>query len=334
MYKVTVLTLLSLSLFLFGCAPSVHAPAMAPGETITTDAYTRADLRFPCGETECAGWLYLPVGVENPPVVVMGNGFTGTRDVAMPVFAETFASNGMAAFAIDYRYWGDSGGSPRQLIDPWEQLDDWRSAIAYVRTLDQVDTERLAIWGTSMGGGLVLIIGGEDPTIDAIVSQVPAVDADSEATGPQISVGWIARLLLTAWADMLRSIVADDAILIPGFAEPGGFGMIMDDVSWEELQPLRAQSPDRDGRIAARSITTFDEYNPRVAWEQIQVPTLLIATKEDRLAAYSAVEEFAAMNDHTVLESFEGGHFDVYLPPIVDWAAPREVEFLKEVFGQ
>jgi len=44
-----------------------HSPAAA-------GAFTRQDVRFDSGETYCSAWLYLPVGVERPPVVVLGHG--------------------------------------------------------------------------------------------------------------------------------------------------------------------------------------------------------------------------------------------------------------------
>jgi pimeloyl-ACP methyl ester carboxylesterase len=258
----------------------------------------------------------------------MGHGFSGTRDVVLPAFAEGFARRGLAAFAFDYRYFGASGGSPRQLVDPWMQLEDWRAALGYVRTLDAVDSDRLAIWGTSMGGGLVLSVGAEDAGVSAIVAQVPAVDESAEAEGPEISVGWFVRLLFTAWADLLRSIVADDALLIPAFAPPGEFGMIVDDVSYADFQKVLPPESTYRNAIAARSFTTFDEYDPAVAWDGIRVPTLVVASREDRLAPFAGVEKFAAANDQVVVEAFEGGHFDIYRPPVFDWAVELEAEFL------
>jgi pimeloyl-ACP methyl ester carboxylesterase len=318
-----------------GCSPSAHAPAAEATPPVPlADGVVRTDLRFPCGPAICAGWLYLPAGVERPAVVVMGNGFSGTRDIGIPPFAEAFARAGLAAFAFDYRTFGASGGSPRQLVDPWMQLDDWRAALAFVRTLAEVDAGRLAVWGTSMGGGLVLVIGAEDSAVSAIVSQVPAVDADSEAEGPEFGLGWLARLLLTCWADLAWSVFSDDALLIPAFAAPGEFGMIVDDVSYRDFQKLLVPGSLYRNAIAARSIATIDEYDPAVAWERIRVPTLVIATREDRLAAFEAVERLAASNSHVVVETFEGGHFDVYVPPVSDWAGEREARFLVDALGQ
>jgi pimeloyl-ACP methyl ester carboxylesterase len=317
------------ALWLVGCSPAEHAPAARPTPVLTdANGVVRQDLRFPCGETTCAGWLYLPAGAEKPPIVVMGSGFSGTRDVAMPVFAQAFAHHGLAAFAFDYRCFGASGGSPRQLVDPWKQLDDWRAALSFVRTLDGVDANRLALWGTSMGGGLVIVIGAEDPSVSTIIAQVPAVATDVEPDGPEVSLGWGIRLLFTAWADLIGSMFSDEAILIPAFAESGDFGMIVDGQSHRDLQPLLPAESTYQNAIAARSFTTFDEYNPKHSWPGIDVPTLLVATVDDRLAPFEAVERFAAANGHVTVETFEGGHFDVYLPPVSDWATEREARFL------
>lgn len=322
-----------IGLAITACAASSPAPATPPtGDVRFEDGVLRLDLRFPCGSVRCAGWLYLPAGSGRPPVVVMGHGFSGTRDVGMPVFARAFASRGIAAFAFDYRCFGASGGSPRQLIDPWQQLDDWRAALAFVRTRAEVDTGRLAIWGTSMGGGLVIVIGAEDPDVSAIVAQVPSVDTDVEPTGPRVSLGWGVRLLFTAWADLARSVFTGDALMIPAFAPPGEFGMISDDEAYADIELLRVSGSTWRNEIAARSILTFDEYNPADSWDGIQVPTLLLGTERDRLAPFEAVRGFAAANPHVTLETFEGGHFDVYLPPTSDAAAELEADFLLDVW--
>lgn len=328
----TILVFVTLVAIGVGSSPSSHVPAAESMPPVTLlDGVVREDHRFPCGPTTCAGWLYRPRDVEQPPIIVMGNGFSGTRDVGMPVFAETFARNGFAAFAFDYRYFGASGGSPRQLLNPWMQLDDWRAAVSFVRTLDEVNGEKLALWGTSMAGGLVVVIGAEDPGVSAIIAQVPAVDTDATAEGPQPTLGWVVRLLFTGWADIIQSIFSDTALMIPAFAPAGEFGMIPDGQSFNEVQTLMVPGSTYQNAIAARSFMTFDEYNPTVAWSNIKAPTLLLATQQDRLAPFEAVEAFANSNENVTMETFEGGHFDIYQKPLSDWGTKREVGFLEKV---
>jgi uncharacterized protein len=95
--------------------------------------FTRHDVSFASGDSTCAAWLYLPTGVTSPPVVVLGHGVGGTREMRMDAYAERFAQVGIAASAFTYRHFGDSGGQPRQLMSISRQLADWEAALAYVR---------------------------------------------------------------------------------------------------------------------------------------------------------------------------------------------------------
>jgi pimeloyl-ACP methyl ester carboxylesterase len=77
---------------------------------------------------------------------------------------------------FDYRRLGESGGEPRQHLDPWDQIEDYRNAISHVERLDVVDRERIGIWGISYSGGHVLIAAAIDPRVRSVVSIVPVVD--------------------------------------------------------------------------------------------------------------------------------------------------------------
>src|SRR3954462_13228881 len=137
----------------------------------------REDLTFPSGEDTCAAWLYRPDAVAGPaPCVVMAHGFTATRGDGLPAYAERFAAAGLAVVLFDYRHFGRSTGEPRQLLDIGRQLDDYRAAVAFARSLPGVDAGRIALWGTSFSGGHVLTLAAEDHGIAAAVAQVPFAD--------------------------------------------------------------------------------------------------------------------------------------------------------------
>jgi len=55
-------------------------------------------------------------------------------------------------------------------------MEDWRSAIAMARTVDRVDSKRIALGGSSLSGGPVIKQAAEDSTLAAVVAQVPAID--------------------------------------------------------------------------------------------------------------------------------------------------------------
>src|SRR5215469_13129293 len=96
----------------------------------------RVEVWFPSGGEQCAAWLYLPDGPPKPrPLVVMGHGLGADREMGLDRYARRFASAGIAALAFDYRFFGASGGEPRQRIDIGKQREDWHSAIAFARTI-------------------------------------------------------------------------------------------------------------------------------------------------------------------------------------------------------
>jgi pimeloyl-ACP methyl ester carboxylesterase len=311
--------------------PGAPAAASSPGEPVALpDGTRRLDLRFACGDSECAGWLYLPAGAGRAPVVVMAGGFAGTRDVAQPIFAEHIARAGLAVFLFDYRGFGDSGGSPRQLVDPWRQLDDWRAALGFTRGLAQVDGHRVALFGSSLGAGHAIIIAAEDQDVRALVVQAPLVDTSAEGEATFYGVGWVARLLLTGWADLARAGLGGENILIPAIAPAGGFGMIVDDGAFAAFEKLVPPGSTYRNAVVAHSVFTFDDYDPGPRAVEIQAPILLVASRADRFAPYAAVEAFAARAPAAKLVTIEGDHFDIYASPIAETAADIEAAFLTE----
>ena len=317
-----------------GLAACGEAPApidAAPvGETLLLEGgITRLDLRFPCGTDTCAGWLYLPASEIRPPVAILGSGFAGTRDVGLSYFAERIARAGVAAFAFDYRHFGASGGAPRQLVDAPGQLEDWRSAIAFMRTRGDVDATRLALWGTSLGAGHVLITAAADGKIVAIVGQVPLIDSGAEGEASFPGVWWAVKLVLTGWSDLLSTAFGGEVVTMPAIAPSGGFGMIVDDAAYASYRKIAGRGTTYRNAVAARSPFTFDDYNPRDHVDAIAAPILLIAARGDRFAPFSAVAAYAARAPNVTLETFEGDHFDVYSPPASEFAAETAAAFLK-----
>ncbi|MEU2089659.1 alpha/beta hydrolase [Nocardia beijingensis] len=179
---------------------------MATGESIdrgdTTAAIQRRDVEFISGGVPCAAWLYTTPGASEPrPMVIMGHGLGAVREMRLAAFAERFAANGWSVLVFDYRHLGASGGQPRQLLDIGRQLADWHAAVAFARTLPEVDVERIALWGTSFGGGHVLQVGSRDPQVAAIVAQCPFTDGPASLisrlrTGPLSAVALMAAGIL------------------------------------------------------------------------------------------------------------------------------------------
>src|SRR3954451_18423952 len=158
----------------------------------------RQALAFASGEDFCAAWLYPASNGTESPVVVMAHGLSGTRRDRLGAFAERFAMEGFAALVFDHPGFGDSSGEA-DLFEPVRQLDDWRAAIALARSLPGVDPDRVATFGSSMGGGNALAAAAADTRIAAAISQVPFLDLLRQAHRSSVRVG--ARVALAAILD-------------------------------------------------------------------------------------------------------------------------------------
>jgi uncharacterized protein len=90
-------------------------------------------------------------------------------------FAEAFAAGGLGALVFDNRNFGASDGEPRQEIDPWAQVRDYRHAFSCAQTRSEVDADRIGVWGTGYSGGHVLVLGAIDKRLRCVVAQVPLV---------------------------------------------------------------------------------------------------------------------------------------------------------------
>src|SRR6185437_3632373 len=122
------------------------------------------------------GWHYLPERrASKLPTIVMAHGYSAVKEMHLDRFAESFAGAGLASVVFDNRNFGASGGEPRQEIDPWQQISDYRDAITFSETLGETDPERIGIWGSSYSGSHVLVVGATDRRVKCVVSQAPMI---------------------------------------------------------------------------------------------------------------------------------------------------------------
>lgn len=122
------------------------------------------------------GDLVLPDSEGPFPLVVMGGGWCYVKEIVMPHYAEAIVAAGAAVLMFDYRTMGASDGEPRQHIDPWAQVEDYRNAVTYGAALDEIDPGRIGVWGISYAGGHVLIVGAIDARVKCVISNIPVVD--------------------------------------------------------------------------------------------------------------------------------------------------------------
>ena len=101
--------------------------------------------------TRCAAWLTRPGRYWTASGMVLVRGLGATHDMMLAQYEQHFAAAGIATLAFDYRHTGASDGQPRQRISMSRQRADVTAALSYVGGRPDVDSARLALWGTSLG---------------------------------------------------------------------------------------------------------------------------------------------------------------------------------------
>ncbi|WP_067819589.1 alpha/beta hydrolase [Nocardia inohanensis] len=180
-------------------------------------AVRRREVAFPSGQDECAAWLYTSPDLDGPrPMVIMAHGLGAVREMRLDAYAQRFAEAGWSVLVFDYRHLGASGGVPRQLLDIGRQRADWHAALAFARALPEVDVDRIALWGSSFGGGHVLQVVSEDTHIAAVVAQCPFTDGPASLRS-RIRTGPLSVIALTVAGilDTVGSWFGAKPILLP-----------------------------------------------------------------------------------------------------------------------
>ena len=294
----------------------------------------REDTGFDAAGLRCAAWLYRPAGDGPHPCVVLAHGFGGTRAARLGAFAERFRDAGMAALAFDYRHFGDSAGEPRQLLSIGGQLDDWRAAIAFARSLDGIAPERIALWGTSFSGGHVVRLASEDERIAAAVSQAPFTNGLSAlgAAGLKESL----RLSVGGLLDSLAGLRGAPPHRIPIVARPGSGGAMTQPGAYEGYRSL-FDDPTADFRndVCARVALTLGLYAPDRRAAAVRCPLLVLTLPDDAVTPAGPARRMAERAPRGELCEMPGGHghFAIYTGELFEQAVAAQVAFLTRSLG-
>lgn len=292
-------------------SPKTGTPAQASSQ------FTRLDKTFVSHGDKLKAWLYLPKGVSKPPVVVMAHGFGGQRWMRLPAYAEHFAKMGMAVFVFDYRGFNDSEGKPRNYVNPKRHLQDWEAAIAYVKTIDVVDSGRMALWGTSFSGGHVIVEAAKHPEVRAVVSQVPFTDGMSTnwyymKNTPMFAV----KGFFHGMGDVIASIVGKrHNVRIAG--KPGeAFAMMCQPDTMSGLTKLldgHENDFEKNNFCPANIVFTLGMYRPIKYAKDVQCPALIIGAETDTLFPPTGPKKMADKMKNARYISMPMNHFEPYV---------------------
>lgn len=294
--------------------------------------FTRVDHTFMSHGARCGAWLYMPEGVAHPPVVVMAHGFGGQRWMRLPAYAERFARRGLAVFVFDYRGFNDSEGQPRNYINPARHIQDWQSAVAYVRSLAAVDARRMALWGTSFSAGHVMAVASRDPGLSAIVLQVPFTDGI--ATSWSYPLSFQLRCIYHGLRDLWAATFTGRRHHVRIASAPeGAFGMMSTPDALSGMMMVMGifdeQEYEKHNFCPANIAFTLTFYRPVRHVAKIACPALVIGAEKDSLFPPDGPRKTAERMRCATYISLPMTHFEPYVGEPFEKLVVQMADFLE-----
>jgi hypothetical protein len=293
----------------------------------------RRDVEFDAEGVVLRGWHYVPDGASGPvPTIVMAHGFSAVKEMYLDRFAEAFSAAGLGALVFDNRNFGASDGEPRQEIDPWAQVRDYRHAISYASTLPEVDADRIGIWGSSYSGGHVLVVGAIDRRVKCVVGQVPLISGHRNARRI-VRADFIAPVGGMFDEDRAKRYAGERPAMIPVVdADPMAPSALPtpDSYTWF-TETGASRAPSWRNEVTLRSVEMFWEYEPGAYVQYVSpTPLLIVAARGDHLTVSDlAIEAYEQAREPKRLVILPGGHFDAYVAGF-EGAAGAAVDWFTE----
>ncbi|MET9793792.1 alpha/beta hydrolase [Streptomyces canus] len=271
------------------------------------------------------GKLFRPeAAADTPlPVAILQGGLGGPAEAVFPL-AEVFTSAGLACLIYDHRNTGYSDGEPRQQFDPWQQCRDLRDVITHLTLRDDIDPERIGLWGISIGGANSLFVAATDRRVKAVVSIIPPVSGwSARGLQPADTLAELEALIPTDRQAQMRGEPAA-TIRLHGDPAPGDPVMFSDHEGQEFVEQAH-KVPSFRNEITVSTLDRLYEMEVRAYADRITAPVLMVLASKDTVAPVEEAREmYQRITAPKEIVEYPGQHYEIlslHLPEIMSRTA-------------
>jgi len=220
---------------------------------------------------------------EKSPCVILAHGFCNSKDEfgGFPDLAAKLNEKRICVLRFDFRGCGESGAEPGRMLCSREWPIDLENAITYAIARPEVDPQRVALLGLSMGGSTVTYVSAFEDRVKTIISL--AAVADGKKWLQQI---WVDRRGLPAWKQFLAEIEAyhKDRNEFNGSLTCHLADMLArDEDDRFQMEEWHRIYPYYNLNVPLASIESVLNFRPLYVVNQSKCPILFIHGKEDAL---------------------------------------------------
>jgi pimeloyl-ACP methyl ester carboxylesterase len=291
--------------------------------TVTTTTTT-----FNSHGARCAAWLTRPPGQGPHPVLVLAHGLGANHSMSLSRYERHFARAGIATVGFDYRYLGASGGTPRQRLSLRRHRQDIAAAISFVRTVPEIDANRVALWGTSLGAMHVLRVAAETPDLAAVVVQCPIVDGPAALR--RLGLPAMLRIGPAIVEDATRAAFRRPRRYVPIVGQPGSLAAVTVAGAYDGWNSTVDHDGSFDNRITAANVVEIAVTSAKCKARRIAAPLLVCVSDRETLMDPRHAEDVARQAPRGIARHYDGDHFQIYHPPLLADLLADQTAFLQE----
>ncbi len=211
------------------------------------------------------------------PIVVCAGSWTTVKEQMGGLYAARLAQEGYLALSFDFRGYGASEGTPRFYESPMMRIEDIKNAILYVRSLSQVDVDRIYLLGVCAGGAYTAVASTHlDKGLVAKMALVVAWMQDKEAVD-RIYGG--SEAVQKRIADAIKAkehyIQHGTVEYIPSISTTDPSAAMYGEYDYY-LNPERGDVPSWSHQFAVMSWQDWLTFYPTTSASKVNLPTLMV----------------------------------------------------------
>jgi hypothetical protein len=242
---------------------------------------------------------------------------SAVKEMFLDDYAKVFSAAGFATLAFDNFGFGASDGEPRQSPAPGLLLQGYRDGVAWIARQPTVDPSRVALWGSSLSGGIVISLAAETIGIACAVAQVPNF-GEGAAEVPSGLIEEFGRVFESGALDATVPAVTNT---------PDGIGVMYEDGAYDWFTRVAAErAPSWRNELFVSGIAELGAHRPVDDLGKARVPLLLIVAPGDRLTPPGPGVRIAQGAPNVEVVEIPGDHFSAYeadfpasSQPALDW---------------
>jgi pimeloyl-ACP methyl ester carboxylesterase len=191
-----------------------------------------------------------------------------------------------------------------------------------------LDATRVALWGTSLGALHTLRVAADRPDVTAVVVQCPIVHGP--ATLRRMGLAPMLRLAPAIAEDVARRAFRRGDRYVPIVGPPGALAVVTVPGAEEGWGSTVDPGGSFDNRVAAASAVEIGFTSAKRAARRISAPLLVCVSRRETLMDPRHAEDVARRAPRGETRVYDGGHFDIYHPPLLNQLLADQTAFLEQ----